>query len=62
MATANTELMLSVALFDCKGYNMVANLIDYNMMVLKLKYSFCTVQYLVYSKLNNINNSVRLIN
>lgn len=59
---ANTELVMSVSLFDWNGYNMVANLIEYNMMVFKLKYSFCTVQYLVYSKLININNSVRLIN
>jgi hypothetical protein len=40
MATDNAEITLSIALFDGKGDNMFATLSDYNMMMLKLKYSF----------------------
>ncbi len=40
MATDNAEITLSTALFKGKGDNMFANLSDYNMMMLKLKYSF----------------------
>jgi len=40
MATDNAELTLSAALFMGNGDNMFANLNDYNMMMIKLKYSF----------------------
>ncbi|MCF6332660.1 MAG: hypothetical protein L3J11_05190 [Draconibacterium sp.] len=40
MATDNAEITLSTALFDGKGDNIFANLSDFNMMMLKLKYSF----------------------
>jgi len=40
MATDNAEITLSTALFYGKGDNMFANLSDYNMMMLKVKYSF----------------------
>ena len=40
MATDNLELNLSVALFDGKGNNLFANFADYNMLILKVKYSF----------------------
>lgn len=40
MATDNAELTLSAALFKGKGDNQFANLNDYNMMMIKLKYSF----------------------
>ena len=40
MATDNTEITLSAAIFDGKGENIFANFTDYNMLMLKLKYSF----------------------
>jgi len=40
MATDNAEITLSTALFYGKGDNMFANLSDYNMIMLKVKYSF----------------------
>ena len=40
MATDNAEITLSATLFDGKGENIFANLSDYNMMMLKIKYSF----------------------
>ena len=40
MATDNTEMTLSAAVFDGKGNNMFSNLADYNMFMFKLKYSF----------------------
>ncbi len=40
MATDNAEITLSTALFDGKGDNIFANVSDFNMMMLKLKYSF----------------------
>ncbi len=40
MATDNVEITLSTALFNGKGENIFANLSDYNMMMLKIKYSF----------------------
>jgi len=40
MATDNTEMTLSLAIFDGKGDNVFANFNDYNMMMFKLKYSF----------------------
>ena len=40
MATDDTEISLTAAIFDGKGNNMFANLSDYNMMMFKLKYSF----------------------
>ncbi len=40
MATDNTEISVSTAVFDGKGTNMFANLSDYNMFMFKVKYSF----------------------
>jgi hypothetical protein len=40
MATDNAEITLSTALFDGKGESIFANFSDYNMFMLKLKYSF----------------------
>jgi len=40
MATDNLGLNLSLALFDGKGNNLFANFVDYNMLILKVKYSF----------------------
>ena len=40
MATDNTEITVSAAIFDGKGNNMFVGLSDYSMMMLKLKYSF----------------------
>jgi hypothetical protein len=40
MATANTEITMSAAIFDGKGDNVFANFNDYNMMMIKVKYSF----------------------
>ena len=40
MATDNAEIILSTALFDGKGDNIFANFTDYNMLMVKLKYSF----------------------
>lgn len=40
MATDNAEFTLSAALFKGNGDNLFANLNDYNMMMIKLKYSF----------------------
>ena len=39
-ATANSELILSTAIFSGKGDNLFAGLKDYNMLMFKLKYSF----------------------
>ncbi len=39
-ATANAEIALSTVIFDGKGDSLFANLKDYNMFMLKLKYSF----------------------
>ncbi|MBN1119377.1 MAG: hypothetical protein JXA77_19355 [Bacteroidales bacterium] len=39
-ATVNSEITLSTVIFDGKGDNLFANLKDYNMCVLKVKYSF----------------------
>ena len=39
-ATVNSEIKLSVALFNGKGDNVFANLKDYNMFMFKFKYSF----------------------
>ena len=40
MATDNAEFTLAATFFDGKGENMFAGLSDYNMMMLKFKYSF----------------------
>ena len=40
MATDNAEIILSVAIFDGKGKGTFANFIDYDMMMVKFKYSF----------------------
>jgi len=40
MATDNTEVTLSAAIFDGKGDNIFANFNNYDMMMFKLKYSF----------------------
>jgi len=40
MATDNAEITLAATIFDGKGENMFAGLSDYNMIVLKLNYSF----------------------
>jgi hypothetical protein len=40
MATDNAEMTLSVAIFDGKGNNVFVNLINYNMLTFRLKYSF----------------------
>ncbi len=39
-ATDNAEIALSTVIFDGKGDNLFANLKDYNMLMLKMKYSF----------------------
>lgn len=39
-ATVNAEITLSTVIFDGKGDNLFANLKDYNMCMLKVKYSF----------------------
>lgn len=39
-ATPNAEIALSAAIFDGKGDNLFAGLKDYNMLMLKMKYSF----------------------
>ncbi|MBN2519671.1 MAG: hypothetical protein JXB17_04135 [Bacteroidales bacterium] len=39
-ATANAEIRLSTFIFDGKGDNMFVNLKDYNMCMVKFKYSF----------------------
>jgi len=39
-ANDNAELILSTVIFDGKGNNLFANLKDYNMLMLKFKYSF----------------------
>ena len=39
-ATDNTEINLSAVIIDGKGDNLFANMKDYNMIMLKLKYSF----------------------
>jgi hypothetical protein len=40
MATDNTEITLSTAIFNGKGDNVFAKFTDYNMFMFKLKYSF----------------------
>jgi len=40
LATDNTELKLSVVIFDGKGNNVFANISDYSMLMFRLKYSF----------------------
>ncbi len=40
MATDNAKITLSAAIFDGKGTNIFANLKNYNMLMLKFKYSF----------------------
>mgnify|MGYP001320150211 CR=1 FL=1 len=39
-ATINSEITLATVIFDGKGDNLFAQLKDYNMLMLKLKYSF----------------------
>ncbi|GAB1419509.1 hypothetical protein MASR2M12_22740 [Bacteroidales bacterium] len=39
-ATINSEITLATTIFDGKGDNLFSNLKDYNMFMLKLKYSF----------------------
>jgi len=39
-ATPNAEIALSASIFDGKGDNLFAGLKDYNMLMLKMKYSF----------------------
>ncbi len=39
-ATPNAEISLSAVLFDGAGENLFAGLVDYNMFIAKLKYSF----------------------
>lgn len=39
-ATPNAEITLSAAIFDGKGDHLFASLKDYNMLMLKMKYSF----------------------
>lgn len=39
-ATENTEIRISTVIFEGKGDNFFANLKDYNMLMLKIKYSF----------------------
>ena len=40
MATDNTEITLSAAIFDGKGNSVFSNFTDYNMFMFKMKYSF----------------------
>ena len=40
MATDNAEITISAAIFDGKGDSVFSNFVDYNMMMLKFKYSF----------------------
>lgn len=40
MATDNAEIILSAAIFEGKGKGTFSNFIDYDMMMLKFKYSF----------------------
>jgi hypothetical protein len=40
MATDNTEITLTCAIFSGKGDNVFSNFNDYNMLMFKLKYSF----------------------
>jgi len=40
MATDNAEITLSTAIFNGKGDNMFASMVDYNMFMFKMKYSF----------------------
>jgi hypothetical protein len=40
MATDNAEISLSTVIFDGKGDNTFAKLVDYNMLMFKVKYSF----------------------
>lgn len=40
MATDNVEIVLSVALFEGKGGGVFSNLVDYDMFMFKMKYSF----------------------
>ncbi len=40
MATDNTEMILSAAIFEGKGNNIFTNFVDYDMLMFKVKYSF----------------------
>jgi len=40
LATANTEITLSIVIFEGIGNNLFAQLKDYNMFMFKVKYSF----------------------
>ncbi|MGC9332104.1 MAG: hypothetical protein ACP5DZ_09565, partial [Bacteroidales bacterium] len=38
--TVNSEIIVSTTIFEGKGDNLFSNLKDYNMFMLKMKYSF----------------------